>query len=305
MDLNGKTVAVTGATGFLGQYIVDRLLKHNANVIAVVRNPDKVPALKKLDIEIRKADLADVDALSKAFKDTDSVISNAAVIGAKDFEQMVKANVDGTRNIFDAMRNAEVERCIQVSSAGVYKLAGMNEVITEDSPLRSASDKVHPFSAYPISKAISETTAWDMAKDYNIQLSTVRPFGIFGAFDNGTFFKWFKRIMLPPVTVYPTNLEIGLIYAGDIADGMCLMLANDISIGEAYNFSSIGLSPWEFANIWKQAGGSSPLIKIPVPVPLKQLVSTEKAQQQLKWQPIATIDACREILTAEQRGAHW
>lgn len=194
-NLSGQKIALTGATGFLGQYMVDRLLKHQAEVVAVVRNPDKVPALKNLDIEFRKADLGDKESLSKAFDGVDAVISNAGQVGAANFSEMVSNNVGGTENVFNAMRDAGVKRCVQTSSGSIYRYVKSNQVIDESFSLRTPSDRKHYMSSYPISKAMAENKAWDLAKEYGITLSTLRPFGIYGAFDSGTFMKWFKLLM--------------------------------------------------------------------------------------------------------------
>jgi hypothetical protein len=80
VDLKHSKVAITGATGFLGGYLVDTLLARGAHVVAVVRNPDKAASLSRRGVEVRRADLADRQALELGFKDVDAVISNAAVV---------------------------------------------------------------------------------------------------------------------------------------------------------------------------------------------------------------------------------
>ena len=56
MDLNGKTIAVTGASGMIGVYICRALLKRGARVVGVVRNPDKAAFLASEGVEFRRAD---------------------------------------------------------------------------------------------------------------------------------------------------------------------------------------------------------------------------------------------------------
>ena len=63
-ELSGVTVAVTGATGFLGTHLSRALLTAGANVVGVVRSPEKGAILQAEGVRFRKADLADVDALS-------------------------------------------------------------------------------------------------------------------------------------------------------------------------------------------------------------------------------------------------
>jgi nucleoside-diphosphate-sugar epimerase len=305
MDLKGKKVAVTGATGFLGQYIVDRLLKHNADVIAVVRNPDKVPALKTIGIEIRKADLTEKNQLIEAFRGCDAVVSNAAQIGARNFNEMVAANVGGTENVINAIHEAGVKRCIMVSSCGVYRYAKSSTLITEDYPLRTENDNVHFFSSYAISKAMAETRGRELCENYDIDLSIVRPMGIFGAFDYGTFSKWFKLIMNWPICPYPVGVDVCLVYAGDIAEAICLMLEKPVSIGKAYNICGPSMDAWHFYSYWKQAGGKVSKLRIPIPVPLKQIASNQLAKEDLGWQLTPMLDACKETIATENSGSHW
>src|SRR5215813_3698241 len=83
MELRGSRIAVTGATGFLGRYIVDVLLKRGAHVIGVVRNPDRVLGLRERGVEFRTADLAQREQLIKGFADADAVVSNAALFSVR------------------------------------------------------------------------------------------------------------------------------------------------------------------------------------------------------------------------------
>src|SRR5213594_1158063 len=102
MELGGAAVAVTGATGFLGRYVVDALLARGARVIGVVRNPERVPALAARGVEMRLADLV---ALAAGFIGADAVVSNAALfaLGNRSWEDHQRANVAGIRNVMEAV----------------------------------------------------------------------------------------------------------------------------------------------------------------------------------------------------------
>jgi uncharacterized protein YbjT (DUF2867 family) len=73
LALSGARIAVTGATGFLGRYIVDTLLLRGAKAVGVVRNPDRVPQLVARGVELRKADLAPRHDLAEGFAGADAV----------------------------------------------------------------------------------------------------------------------------------------------------------------------------------------------------------------------------------------
>src|SRR6185436_2115892 len=112
MTLRGARIAVTGATGFLGRYIVDVLLERGAHVIGVVRNPDRVPALARRGVELRRADLAERARLAEGFAGADAVVSNAALFSLRNqrWQDHQAANVEGTRNVFGALADAGVRR---------------------------------------------------------------------------------------------------------------------------------------------------------------------------------------------------
>ena len=77
MDLSQSTIAVTGATGFLGSHIALELLTRGAKVQAVVRSPEKGAWLAERGVTFAKADLMDKAALTSAFKGVDAIISNS------------------------------------------------------------------------------------------------------------------------------------------------------------------------------------------------------------------------------------
>jgi len=129
MELTGKKIAVTGATGFLGRYIVDVLLARGAHVVGVVRNPDRVPALAERGVELRKADLGQRDRLTKGFDGADALVSNAALfsvgkmfaLGNGVWEEHHRTNIEGTRNVFEAAVAAGVKRLVHVSTRCVRR----------------------------------------------------------------------------------------------------------------------------------------------------------------------------------------
>ena len=78
MNLADKTIAITGANGFIGRHLVQCAQARGAHVVAVVRTPDRARALFGDDVEIRRADLAERDQLATAFRGVDAVIITAS-----------------------------------------------------------------------------------------------------------------------------------------------------------------------------------------------------------------------------------
>src|SRR2546425_7667259 len=158
-DLRAAAVAVTGATGFLGRYIVDALLARGAHVIGVVRNPGRVPELAARGVELRQADLAERDRLARGFAGAQAVVSNAALFALRNrsWEDHHRANIQGTENVFGALADAAVKRVVHVSSVAVYCAHGPR--VAEDAPQLSADTRHTLTNAYSVSEALSDQPA--------------------------------------------------------------------------------------------------------------------------------------------------
>ena len=301
--MTDRRIAVTGATGFLGRYIVDALLARGARVVGVVRNPDKVPALRTRGVELRRADLAERDRLAAGFAGADAVVSNAALFSLRNqrWADHERANVEGTRNVFGAVHDAGVRRVVHVSSVAVYGLFPRGERIDEDAPQLDARALRLPWRAYPLSKAVSEQEAWRLAREYDLQLTTVRPCTIYGAFDPN-FMPLFRRLVSLPVTVMPAGLRMSFVYAGDVAEAIALALERPAAIGRAYNLTGDGETAWDFARAWHDAGGATARVMLPFPLPLHPRFDSTRAKRELGWRPRSLVDGLRETFRLEGQG---
>jgi len=302
MQLKGATVAVTGATGFLGRYVVDVLLSRGAHVVGVVRNPERVPGLVERGVELRQANLADRDGLLAGFHGVDAVVSNAALFSLKNvsWQDHVNANVDGTRNVVEAIAATGVRRVVHVSSVAVYRRR-RGPIINEAHRQRSQGRLRLPWTVYPISKALSEQLAWRIANERGLELTTVRPCAIYGAFD-ANFTTVFRRIMAVPkvpLSFVPVLARVPLVYAGDVAEAIALALENPAAVGKAYNITGDNRSLRQFARAWVEAGGPSGSIKLPLPAPIRQRFDNALAKKELGWRNRPLVDALRETFALE------
>jgi len=223
------TVALTGATGFLGRYIVRALAAHGARVVGVVRNPDKVPALVAEGVELRRADLAEPDLLARGFAGADAVVSNAALLPVRNWRRAdhLRTNVRGTENVLAAAVAAGVRRIVHVSSVSAY--AGRAPIpVSEDHPLLG-EDAGRLTPAYGLSKALAERRAWQLAREHRLALTTLRPCLIYGAFDTN-FMPIFVALAKLPIAVMPACTWLPMVYAGDVAEAVALALEKPAAI---------------------------------------------------------------------------
>jgi len=303
-NLSGKKIAVTGATGFLGRYVVDALLQRGAIPIGVVRNPDRVPELRAAGVELRRADLGDLEALKESFVECDAVASVAAMISVgsmysirkKQRDAYIRTNVGGIERVLEAADACGVRRIVHVSSANVYR--DRKAPLREDSPLHDLDEIGLLNNNYSISKAAAERRACAIAADRNLSLTILRPTGIYGANDFN-FMHWVRLVLRPPITLWPAGTHLQLVHGADVAEALLLCLENERSIGEAYNVCGGGESLWEFAEAWSQAGGPRARLLIPIPVPVPPLLENRKIFDELGWKPRDMVTCLRETFAAD------
>jgi len=108
-------IAITGASGLLGRYLVERLKLDGHEVVAVVRNPN-FPAPK--GVVIRQADLIDPLSIHEAFQGVDAVIHAAALVSfnPRRRKEILDVNVGGTRNVINACLKLGIKNIIHISS---------------------------------------------------------------------------------------------------------------------------------------------------------------------------------------------
>lgn len=295
MDLAGATIAVTGATGFLGRYISEELIARGVRVVGVVRDPSRAPDLAAQGVEFRVADLLDREALARAFEGVDAIVANAGVTLQRIATDYYEINTGGTENVFRAAQEAGVRRIVQVSSVAVYRRPFRNE--TEDGDLARRWARFLPTAGYRLSKAQAETLAGRISEEAGLQLTIVRPGQMFGVQD--PFLSGLRRFLGGRVTVWPLGFRQQLLYARDAAWAIAQTLHDDNAIGEVYNLTGPQFSFPEVVAAWRCAGGQVARLVIPIPFPFKFGWSNERAIRELGWVHTPLVEALREVFARE------
>jgi nucleoside-diphosphate-sugar epimerase len=299
MDLQGKTVAVTGASGMLGTYLCRSLLGAGAHVVGVVRNPDKAPFLAEEGVEFRKADLMDPISLEQAFAGCDAVISNAAMyVATKSFgawQAHKKANVEGTRNVLEAANKASVKRIVHISTFGVYRWSVFRP-LHEDSPQVDGNNRKG--GAYRATKQMSEELGWKLANELGLKLTVVRPTAVYGARDPNTMGMVYKAMEWPFLAL--PSIGFPLAYAGDVADATVNALANDDTINHAYNLGGDSHQIANFLRAVVRARGKGPRV-LALPLPLRIRTDNSKAERDLNFRNRDFDQAMEEVMAEDGR----
>jgi NAD dependent epimerase/dehydratase len=180
----GKQVLVTGAGGFIGSHLVERLVEAGASVRAFVRyNSRADPGLLRMaspetvsKLELIGGDLRDSDAIRKAVEGCEFVFHLGALIAIPYSylhpAEVVESNIIGTLNVLMACRDLGVQRLIHTSTSEVYGTA-RTPMINESHPLQGQS----PYSA---SKIGADKLAESFYLAYGLPVVTVRPFNTYG-----------------------------------------------------------------------------------------------------------------------------
>lgn len=149
--LDGQTLLLTGATGFLGRYLAEVLAARGAQLRLLVRDPSRLAFLRSAEPEIAfdavAGEITEPDAVREAMAGVDLVVHAAAAVGfgGKRAEQrMRRVNVEGTATLVEAARHAGVSRFLHVSS-----IAALGRPAQQAGPL----DETAAWQASPLNTA--------------------------------------------------------------------------------------------------------------------------------------------------------
>jgi NAD dependent epimerase/dehydratase len=239
----GKRVLVTGAGGFIASHLAERLAELGAKTRALVHYNalgswgwlDQSP--RKNDLEVLAGDIADSGSVRAAVAGTDVVFHLAALIAIPYSYQApasyVRTNVEGTLNVLQAVREANVQRLVHTSTSEVYGTARFVP-ITEEHPLQGQS----PYSA---SKIGADKLVEAFHCSFAVPAVTVRPFNTFGPRQSA-------RAVIPTIitqalagqtvrlgSLHPTR---DLNYVANTVDGFLRAATVDAAIGQTINLGT-------------------------------------------------------------------
>ena len=184
MRLDGKRVLVTGADGFIGSHLTERLVRRGCDVRAFVQYNsfgswgwlDESPADVRKDLDVFAGDVRDPHGVRTAMAGCDVVLHLAALIAIPysyhSPQTYVETNVLGTLNIVQAAKDLGVERVVHTSTSEVYGTARFVP-ITESHPLQGQS----PYSA---SKIGADQMALSFHAAFGTPVAVLRPFNTYG-----------------------------------------------------------------------------------------------------------------------------
>lgn len=259
MTLAGKTVLVTGATGFVGGALALRLASENAHVKALARDPQKGEFLQgQANIQIVQGNLADPGSMHQAASDCDYVFNVAAALGGP-LEHQRRANVEGVRNVMEAAAGAGAQHVVHISTVAVYGYA-QNIDLYEDSPIAPGPDP------YSISKAEGETIIRQLGQARSLPYTIMRPGMIYGPRSRAWTERMFKLARRRPVIFFGSGKGAApAIYIDDLLELCILAARHKAADNQAFNATSDPAPTWrEYLGAYSRLAGHQGWLGIPI-----------------------------------------
>lgn len=245
MRLEDKKVVVTGAGGFIGSHLTEKLVQMGCRVTAFLRYNSRNQwgwlegSRFRKDIEVLTGDIRDYDSVKAALKDAQAVFHLAALIGIP-YSYVsplayIRTNIEGTYNIMQAARESGLQRVIHTSTSEVYGTARAVP-IDENHPLQ-------PQSPYSASKISADSMSMSFHLSFGLPLTIARPFNTFGPRQSA-------RAVIPTIitqilsgskeirlgSLHPTR---DLNFVEDTVEGFISLAKSDGAIGKTVNICTM------------------------------------------------------------------
>lgn len=306
MELKGKKILVTGADGFIGSHLVERLIKEGAKVKAFCYYNsfnswgwiDSLSVDVKKDVEIFMGDVRDAGSVRSAMNNIDIVFHLAALIAIPysyySPESYVGTNISGTLNILQAAKDFKTERVLVTSTSEVYGTARYVP-IDEQHPKQGQS----PYSATKIG---ADHLAESYFRSFSIPVTIVRPFNTYGPRQSA-------RAVIPTIisqllsgkkaislgALHPTR---DLLFVKDTTEGFVEIAKSDNTVGEEINIATnLEISVGDLAQkIIDQINPSAQILTDdlrlrPEKSEVERLLgSNEKIKKLTKWKQLTSLD---------------
>ncbi|GJM26283.1 MAG: oxidoreductase [Phycisphaerae bacterium] len=276
-------IAVTGASGFLGRYIVNHLIDEGHSCRCWCRPTSLREGIDSDRCEWIEGELGNaadckalVEGIDPVVEGVDAVVHSALHHpgggfrgGEGDLVDFCEKNIVGTIQLIEAARAGGAKRFVFISTCAVH------EVIMDDRPL----DEAHPLwpqSHYGAHKAALEKFIHSYGLGHNYNICSLRPTGIYGLATPPEQSKWYNLVQKVARGEDIASSRGGKeVHAHDVARAIGILLKAEGTKGQAYNCYDMYISEQNVAEIAKRMTGSRSLIE-PMQKTPKHQIETKK-----------------------------
>lgn len=219
-------IGITGGTGYIGRYLLHRLLNHGHHIHLLTR---KNNIEYSRNLVPYKGDLSNLQSLKSFTKDVDILFHCAAEI--KDQKKMHQVNIEGTANLIEAAKG-NVGRWIQLSSVGVYGRHQFGSI--------SETSSLNPVNNYEKSKAQSDLLVQDAASKGYFETSLLRPSTVFSWDMPSTFLFQLVSMIKKGYFFYigQPGVSANYIHVEDVVNALLIVSTHEKSSNQIYNLSN-------------------------------------------------------------------
>ncbi|MFQ5824206.1 MAG: NAD-dependent epimerase/dehydratase family protein [bacterium] len=287
---------ITGGRGFIGSFLVKKLLHKGIQVRCLLRNKGRDQGwLNGLDFEHSNGDITDPKSLPQAVKGVHYIFHLAGLTKSNSKSDFFKINANGTKNLLEATwnNNPNLKRFVLVSSLAAVGPSPHGKLLTE-------LDAPRPITNYGKSKLKAEEITLKFAN--KLPISIVRPPAVYGPRDRDIFglFKYAKYGWIPVLSGGPRFSSV--IYVKDLVEGILLVVEKEKALGKVYFLSDDKPYSWDyFGGAVAQVLNVRPR-RFVIPLPLAFLVSCgfELIANLTKQPTLFSLDKYREL-----KATHW
>jgi dihydroflavonol-4-reductase len=257
-----RTVTVTGATGFVGRHLVERLLEEgDYKVRCLVRRSSDVSVLASLsgDLSFVYGDITHPESLADAFEGAWGVVNLA---GYREFwsqnrEHFYDINERGARNVFEACQAAGIKKVVQVSTPLAYGLP-------DHIPFNESSSAGQHASDYARSKYLGDQAGWRLHEREGLPLTIVHLAAVIGAGDDKSTMEVRRAVEGKLPALVGADTTYTYVYVRDAADAITRALVKEDAIGQSYLIGNQRATTRDYFNtIGRLAAVSVPHWNIP------------------------------------------
>ena len=281
-----EKILVTGGTGFIGRYVLDRLIRQGTCPVAAARRP----AAASPDLDFVELDITDVRRVQEIVSSVrpDAVIHLAGIAGSQDPDgtRCHDINVTGTRNLLEALSQSNCEGIVMIGSAAEYG--------TQKTPFREIMSPL-PASPYGRSKAEATALAMEMYAESGLPVTVLR---VFTAYGIGQPEKMFLPLAINhalrgiPFAMTDGSQRRDHVHVEDVADAVVAALETDDAVGRIINIGSgTGVKLATIAEkVWELSHADPSLLTVGEPGPdpdsrLDTEADISLAKKLLNWSP--------------------
>ncbi len=231
-------VLITGASGFIGSFLTEELIKQGHTVYALVMSKDPLRWIADLDVKCIFGDLRKPEVLKNVLKETDYIYHLAGITKAVKRKDFYEVNYSGTRKLVETVlkSGADLKRFVYISSQSAAGPSQSLEPVNENEP-------PHPISEYGKSKLAAENYLNSIKND--LPVTIIRPASVYGPRDQDIlrFFRTVKWGIIPRLGYKERYLS--LIHVKDLVEGIIRAAGLKKTLGRTYFLANPKPYSWD------------------------------------------------------------